>query len=82
MSKLDQLKALRETKSSRGGMEPAVEARQTAHRGSQENRVPREYKHGRPRLEDRAKTLAATKPWAAAGMSRRTWYRRRAEQAS
>jgi hypothetical protein len=30
--------------------------------------------------EDRDKTLAATKPWEAAGMSRRTWYRRQAEQ--
>ena len=35
---------------------------------------------GRPRLEDRGKTLVATKPWAAAGMSERTWYRRRREK--
>ncbi len=42
---------------------------------------PREAKRGRPRIEDRAKTLQATKPWVAAGMSERTWYRRRAERA-
>lgn len=41
---------------------------------------PREIKRGRPRLEDRDKTLAATKPWAAAGMSERTWYRRQKER--
>lgn len=35
---------------------------------------------GRPRLEDRDKTLKATKPWAALGMSERTWYRRQAEK--
>jgi hypothetical protein len=33
-------------------------------------------KIGRPRIEDRAKTLTATEPWKAAGMSRRSWYRR------
>jgi hypothetical protein len=32
---------------------------------------------GRPRVEDRAKTLEATKPWLALGMSRRTWFARR-----
>lgn len=31
---------------------------------------------GRPRLGHRAETLSATKPWAAEGMSRATWYRR------
>lgn len=36
-------------------------------------------KPGRPRIEDRDKTLAATKPWLALGMSERTWYRRQAE---
>jgi hypothetical protein len=42
---------------------------------------PRESrKTGRPRLEDRDKTLEATEPWAAAGMSRTTWFRRQAEQ--
>ena len=34
-------------------------------------------KRGRPRIEDRGKTLAATKPWEAEGMSRATWYSRR-----
>lgn len=38
-------------------------------------------KRGRPRLEDRDKTLAARKPWAALGMSESTWRRRQAEKA-
>lgn len=39
---------------------------------------PREAKRkqGRPRVEDRAKTLVATKPWLLLGMSRSTWYLR------
>ena len=37
---------------------------------------------GRPRLEDRESTLAATKPWVALGMSRRSWFRRQKEQRS
>ena len=43
---------------------------------------PREAgpKVGRPRIEDQDKTLAATKPWLALGMSRATWYNRQAEQ--
>jgi hypothetical protein len=35
---------------------------------------------GRPRIEDRAQTIEARKPWLKLNMSRRTWYRRRAEQ--
>jgi hypothetical protein len=35
---------------------------------------------GRPRIEDRANTNEARKPWLKLGMSRRTWYRRQAEQ--
>jgi hypothetical protein len=37
---------------------------------------PREVKRGRPRIEDRGKP----KPWETAGMSRASWYRRRAEK--
>jgi hypothetical protein len=37
-------------------------------------------KKGRPRIEDRAKTIEARKPWLKLGMSRRTWYRRQAEK--
>jgi hypothetical protein len=37
-------------------------------------------KKGRPRIEDRAKTIEARKPWLKLEMSRRTWYRRRAEK--
>lgn len=33
-------------------------------------------KVGRPRIEDRGKTLTDLKPWAAAGISRASWYRR------
>lgn len=37
-------------------------------------------KIGRPRIEDRGKTLSDTKPWLKAKppMSRATWYRRQA----
>jgi hypothetical protein len=38
------------------------------------------HKVGRPRIEDRAKTLKAQAPWALLDMSRTTWYRRQAEQ--
>ncbi len=40
---------------------------------------PIKRRAGRPRVEDRDKTLAATKPWEALGMSRATWYNRRRE---
>jgi predicted GIY-YIG superfamily endonuclease len=33
---------------------------------------------GRPRLGEEEKTFEATKPWVEAGMSRSTWFRRRA----
>jgi hypothetical protein len=35
---------------------------------------------GRPRIEDRANTNEARKPWLKLEMSRRTWYRREAEK--
>ena len=35
---------------------------------------------GRPRREDRGKTLKATQPWLALDVSERTWFRRRAER--
>ena len=38
---------------------------------------PRAFR--KPLAKDADKTLMATKPWEAEGMSRRTWYRRRAE---
>jgi hypothetical protein len=37
-------------------------------------------KTGRPRIEERAKTIEARKPWLKLEMSRRTWYRRQAEK--
>jgi hypothetical protein len=39
-----------------------------------------ERKTGRPRIEDRAKTNEARKPWLKLEISRRTWYRRQAEK--
>lgn len=40
--------------------------------------IPR--RKGRARIEERGQTIEALKPWLAAGMSRRTWFRRRAEK--
>jgi hypothetical protein len=40
----------------------------------------RHTRKGRPRIEERAKTTEAKKPWLKLEMSRRTWYRRQAEQ--
>jgi hypothetical protein len=40
----------------------------------------RAVKKGRPRIEDRARTIEARKPWLKLGMSRRAWYRRQAEK--
>ena len=40
--------------------------------------APVKPKVGRPLASAKDKTLEATKPWIADGVSRRTWYRRRA----
>ena len=37
-------------------------------------------RRGRPRIEKRGQTIEAKKPWLKLAMSRRTWYRRRAEK--
>ena len=42
--------------------------------------MKRTPKKGGPRIEDRARTIEARKPWLKLEMSRRTWYRRQAEQ--
>jgi hypothetical protein len=42
--------------------------------------MKRAPKKGRPRIEDRAKTIEARAPWLKLQMSRRTWYRRQAEK--
>jgi len=39
-----------------------------------------ERRKGRPRIEDKANSIEARKPWVALGMSRRTWYSRQAEK--
>jgi hypothetical protein len=43
-------------------------------------KVSAKAKTGRPRIEDKSKTLMATKPWLAMGMSRSTWYLRQREE--
>jgi hypothetical protein len=40
-------------------------------------RGPKKGRGGRPRRGEEDKTLAATKPWAAEGISESTWYRRK-----
>jgi hypothetical protein len=37
-------------------------------------------KTGRPRIEDVGQTNEAKQPWLKLGMSRRTWYKRQAEE--
>lgn len=87
MSKLDQIKALREAKasntSSRGSptrpCKPGISREVIGSNAGnplteQGEPSPRETKRGRPRIGE-----VRDKPWIAAGMSRRTWYRRKAE---
>lgn len=89
MSKLDQLRALRERKSSGGGVDGHAECPQECSqtpplngRGRLSGQAliagikpgPPEIKRGRPRLGE-----TRDKPWIAAKMSRATWYRRKAE---
>lgn len=44
------------------------------------NKTENNSNGGRPRIEARANTLTARKPWVAAGMSRATWYTRQKEK--
>lgn len=44
------------------------------------SRGPSPGSGGRPKKGDEEKTLKATKPWEAQGISQRTWYRRKAER--
>jgi hypothetical protein len=37
-------------------------------------------KRGRPRIEDKGKTLSDLKPWLSLGMCRRTWEKRQKEE--
>ena len=55
-------------------------SRLVSDRAAVSRRRPPAAKKGRPRIEDRAKTIEARKPWLKLGMSRRTWYRRQAER--
>ena len=96
MSKLEQLRAMREarTKESRGSSTPRrkrVTANVESPGGSGRSEPlpgmragPREPKRraGRPRLEETDKTIEAQKPWLMhkPKMSRATWYRRQKEK--
>lgn len=85
MSKLGMLRAQREA-----AFKPAVSTggAKTVPNGATEREFDRQqqaarftrHKTGRPRIGARHETLAATRPWKAAGMSRRTWFRRQAER--
>jgi hypothetical protein len=94
-SKLDQLRALREVRIERDSERRALrEARRSApvrlsdgavvaafrEGASRAEPLPIGAKWGRPRIENRDQTLAATKPWEAKGMSGTTWFRREAEK--
>lgn len=90
MSKLDQLRAMREAESKPG----VAKAARTANPRSSPSTVPPgpalnsaalveaagkpQFKpKGRPLDKDRHKALAALQPWKAEGMSRATWFRRK-----
>lgn len=89
MSKADQLRAMREAnqstkRRSSGGLpmklsDPALNQVFGAEGGSS---VPVsrlvEHKRGRPLAKDAHHSFEHTKPWETEGMSRRTWYRRKA----
>lgn len=85
MGKVDDVRRLRETRAARKNS-----ARRPAPRSAKLERPAKPAKAakttafkprvGRPRIEDRDKTLAATKPWDKLKMSRASWYRRQQEQ--
>jgi hypothetical protein len=77
MGKLDQLREMRE--GSVDGQPPAkvIIIRKSAKKALP---APSGRRVGRPRLEDKGNTLAATRPWEALGMSRRSWFRREKER--
>jgi hypothetical protein len=85
MSKLDQLRAMREASPSSGAdrvphtrkpkftqplIAPSLAAASEASK----------RKTGRPRIGEEGKTLEAIKPWVSLKMSRGTWFRRQAEK--
>ena len=96
MSKLDQLRGLREQRASAVKGKSTAKAKDHAPKikGPAPSKKRRAKKkaasasialrpspiRGRPRLEDRDKTLTATEPWKALGFSRRTYFRRVAEK--
>lgn len=93
MSKADQLRLMREANQAAGKRPvPSVRVKAPAARlqGPPEQQrkttgvtagEPATFgKPGRPLDKDRASALEATKPWLAEGLSRATWYRRRAEK--
>jgi hypothetical protein len=98
MSKLDQIRALRETR--KGGRKPSnkpiqrgpgTSAKQPPSPAEGSVRplegvptgslvgAPSHFPKGRPRVENRERTLKALEPWKAEKMSRATWFRRKSE---
>ena len=90
MTKLDQLRALREQSSQAkrkpssraANLKPSPAAKKKLGTKKKAGKVPGlpVVRRGRPRMEDRDKTLTATEPWKALGFSRRTYFRRVAEK--
>jgi len=96
MSKVDQIRALRERTEARAKVrQKTTQARpwSSVPAGMRSGRAapegvpkpsdngtpsPTVSKVGRPRIENREKTLKALEPWKAANMSRASWYRRKA----
>lgn len=94
MSKLDDLRAMREARArglGSGGERrepPAVEVRERVGKneglcqplaGVATGLPEVKRRRGRARIGQRTKTLSYTKPWELEGMSRSTWFRRQRE---
>lgn len=112
MSKVDQIRALRESRDKRRFSKGAVVTKyldpeklkvkteglrikplsttpavgdgvsltSTSHPVKKKQSAKAKRRSGRPLNSERDKTLTATKPWEALGMSRRTWFRRQAAE--
>jgi len=85
MSKVDQIKALRIKRAEEAERKASAKPKKTAKAKAAKKSEPAKsemivVRRGRPRVEERDKTLAATKPWRKMNMSRATWYRRQSEQ--
>lgn len=81
MSKLDEIRALRERRHAgsirRADPKPVAKQQPRQQRKRQEKPIAASPRIGRPRREEAANTIEAQKPWIAEGVSRATWYRLR-----